>query len=137
MAKGNKTSARSTLAREREAKAMELRKAGKSYTAIGAELKVSDVAAYKMVRRSLDRLEKLTNEEAIEVRRIETERIDTMLAAVWPNAEKGDLDTIATVIKLMGRRAELWGLDAPKQTEIGNIGREPFKLYSGFSPDDV
>jgi hypothetical protein len=141
LAKTNASSARIAQAREREQKAMELRKAGKSYSAIASALSVSDAAAYKMVKRCLARLERISADDAAEMRRLETERIDAMLAAYWESAVGREASTAketlpdgteltttveavppdpeaaALVLKLQARRASLWGLDAPAKQE--------------------
>lgn len=130
MATGTKTAARWAKARERECRAFELRKQGKSYRAIGKELGVSHAAAAKMVKRVLSELDRLTKEEAAEVRRLETERLDAMLEAVWPKAEKGNQDAIDTVLKLQKRRADLWGLDKPTRTVQVTLTAEQLSAMS-------
>jgi hypothetical protein len=129
------------IAREREQSAMELRKAGQTYAMIGAALGVSDVAARKAVKRAVERLNRLTETDAQEVRRIELERIDALLKAVWPHAtgKEPDYRAVEKATKLMERRAALLGIDAPKRIEgTGPAGEIVVRILGpGQSLDDV
>ena len=49
-----------------------------------------------------------------------------MQSAVWPRALSGDLDAIRTVLSIMGRRAKLFGLDAPTHVALGGISDVEF-----------
>src|SRR5260370_20708779 len=91
---------RHLAAREREVKALELRKAGWSYPKIGRELGVSQVAAYKIVMRVLDRFGEKAKEDAEKLRAIELHRLETMHAAIWPKAKRGNLGAIAAELKI-------------------------------------
>lgn len=131
----SKSSPRRLEAEAKRAKAVELRRSGASYSRIAAELGyASESGARKAVNEALERLIAETNETTEEVRRIELERIDSMLEAIWPAAtSKTHLETIAATaiealgpdtrqvsaaIKLMERRARLLGLDAPVKNEV-------------------
>jgi len=108
--------------REREAKALELRIAGATYKQIGEALGISESGAWKAVMRALKRLNERIEEGALELRRLETERIDRALLAIWPRVRGGDLGAIDRFVKLSRRRAELWGLDAPKALDVTTEG---------------
>lgn len=73
-------------------------------------------AAHQAVTAYLEATRAVSREAAEEIRRIELDRIDRMLAAVSPQAEDGDLQAVQTAIKLQERRAKLLGLDAPAET---------------------
>jgi hypothetical protein len=49
------------------------------------------------------------------VRKLECERLDRLLLAVWSRALSGDLDALDRALALMKRRAALLGLDAPRK----------------------
>ncbi len=112
MAFQNETNQRTVLAREREERAVDLRIAGKSYPQIGVEIGVSTTAAYNMVKRVLDKMIKRTSENAEQVVKIEIERINRLIAAIWGKAIGGDMAAIDRVVKLMERKAKLLGLDS-------------------------
>lgn len=105
---GSKTSSISVARRERMAKVLELRKSGANFAQIGDRLNVSKTQAYKDFR---DALKDVTQEPALDVLKIELERLDAMLLGLWRDARTGDTKAIGTVLKIMDRRAKYLGLD--------------------------
>jgi hypothetical protein len=77
-------------AAERRTQALELRKGGATYARIGAALGVSEQRAHRIVTQELARLNARRAEEASAVTRLEQERLNALLAAVWPAAAAGD-----------------------------------------------
>jgi hypothetical protein len=98
---------------ERATEALELRKAGLTFKQIGARMGFTEQRAHKLVTEELARLNARRAEDAA-VTRIEVERLDALLAAVWPKALKGDLACIDRVLSIMARRARLLGIDAER-----------------------
>ncbi|MFB7359597.1 hypothetical protein [Streptomyces gardneri] len=100
-------------------------------------------AARKDLVRSL---ETNRNEEAAEVsvyRQQESERLDALLEAVWPQAtekraifdkegqwvgEGVDVRAVDTVLRLIDRRAKLLGLDSPAAVELSGPGGGALRL---------
>jgi DNA-binding CsgD family transcriptional regulator len=115
-------------ARELEIRALEYRKAGASYEQISKALGCSKAGAWKAVKRGLENLNKECNEKAREVRQIETLRLDRMWAGIYDDAANGDPRAVNTALRIMERRARLWGLD--EQTEESERERKEivFKL---------
>lgn len=141
--KGQKRGAERTLARERERQAIELRKAGLTYDQIAARLQphedgrpLSRQAACAMVKRAMDRLRGETSEIADEVRALETERLDALLASLWDRATGGDDSAVDRVLRIMKRRAELLGLDAPAKSELSSPGGAPLSIAVRFVDPD-
>ena len=98
---------------EKMAKALELRKEGKSLAEIATELGYkSKQAVHEALKSALDRTLRLP---ADEVRELDLQRLDALLAGVWAKAIAGDLQAINAVLRIMERRAKLLGLDAPIQ----------------------
>ena len=104
-------------ARERERVAMELRKAGATYQQIGAQMGVSEVTAYRVIRRAVERLNKLVGDEATGMRRLELERLDQIMLSIWPHVKRGNLQAIDRALKCMERRSRYLGLDQPVKIE--------------------
>ncbi len=127
MGAGSKASQRRLTARERERKAMELRLAGATYAQIAQALGISQAGAHKAVMRALKRLNEKLNEQAEQVRRLELERLDRMLLALWPQAQKGNHGAVDRILRIMERRARLLGLDAPKSVDVTS-GGEPLQI---------
>lgn len=106
------TSPNGVFSKEREREALELRKAGASYDQIAQRLDVSRDTARAIVMRALENLNTACEESADEIRRLEVERIDTLLLGLWDKARKGDVAAVDRVLRLQDRRAKLLGLDA-------------------------
>ncbi|MEM8933764.1 MAG: hypothetical protein AAGE94_21415 [Acidobacteriota bacterium] len=108
-----KTSKRTVHAALRRAKALELRKAGATYDQIADQLGyASRASAYKAVAKALKAIEDQVVEGATEMCRLEVERLDRLLVALWPKASAGHLGAIDRVIRISERRCRLLGIDA-------------------------
>lgn len=121
-----RTGSRALKYLERRAIAFEMRKEGFSYREIADAIRMSPEAAYRLVKREVVELVTLTKEDAEEVRQLELERLDAMLAGgLMKRAMTGkDDDAVDRVIKIMERRSKYSGLDAASRTEItGKDGR--------------
>lgn len=103
--------ARRVTSKDRELDALQMRKAGMTYDKIGEKLGMSRSGAYDLVRRGLDDLNKSCREEAEILRRLEDERLNTVWEVLWPKVLDGDLRSIDRALRVMERRARLWGLD--------------------------
>jgi hypothetical protein len=97
--------------REHLAQALGLRKAGASYDAIGKALGLSKTRAYQLVTAGLDEINETVRDEATAVKRLELERCDDLLMALWP--QRKNPRVVDSIIRVMDRRARLEGLDAP------------------------
>lgn len=105
---GTTTPARLT-ARERQLKAVELRKAGSSYPEIAAALGYANKAsAYKAVVSVLARMDQ---ESGAEVLNLELARLDTMQRVLAPKVLAGSTEAIHASLRIMDRRAKYLGLD--------------------------
>lgn len=121
-------------ATERQRRALELRKAGYGFQIIADQLGYKDPSgAYRAIRAAL---KKTLQEPADEVRRIELERLDKMLAGLWPQAIKGHTFSVDRVLAIMDRRAKLLGLDAPLKIDIEQRIRQDAESM-GLDPDEA
>lgn len=96
--------------------AVELRTRGHTYAQIAKACGVSIQSAYKAVVAYLEETRAVSREHAEEIRRLELDRLDRMLAAFGPRAEDGDAAAADRVLRIQERRAKLLGLDAPAET---------------------
>src|SRR5262245_50689943 len=106
-------SARRVAAVEKQVQALQLRRAGASYRTIAGQLGYkTEQGAWKAVAAGL---KKTIVEPAAEVRTLELDRLDRLLLSLWPQATAipPDLACVDRVLRIMERRAELQGLDAP------------------------
>lgn len=112
----SKTSVRRLEAAERQVQALELRKAGVSFSRIAQQLGYKDGStAYHAVERALLAIKQ---EPTDAVRQLSLERLDRMLVAVWQKAIGGDLLAVDRVLKIEERRAKLLGLDRLDEVDI-------------------
>jgi len=105
-------------ARQREARALQLRKAGASFEQIGRALGVSTPRAWRIFQRALDRV---VADPLEDLRRLETLRLDALLMVMWPHAMAGKGWAVDRCLAIMQRRARLLGLDAPTKHEVMTI----------------
>jgi hypothetical protein len=98
--------------------AVDLRIRGLTFAQIGEACGVSMSAAYQAVTRYLEETRAISREGAEEIRRLELDRLDRILATIGPLAEGGDLAAVDRVLRLQERRAHLLGLDAPKASSV-------------------
>lgn len=130
----SKTSVRRLQAIERARQALELRKAGISYPQIAKEL------GYKSPSGAFDAIEgaikRTLAEPAAAVLALELRRLDDMIFAVWPAVKRGDDKAILAALRVMHRRAQYLGLDAPTKIEITEYVREKARS-AGLSDEDV
>lgn len=135
----SQTSPRRLTARERERQALSMRLQGKSFEQIAHSLGLHDRgAAYKAVRRVLSRLAAEAQADAIALRALELERLDAMLAGLWPAVESGDTRAVHVAIEVCERRSKLLGLDAPAKQEIAGAGAGAIRViveYQDRPPD--
>ena len=101
---------------DREVKVLELRRAGLTWSRIAEQTGYADhTGAYAAYKRAIKRTQQ---EPADQLRDLELERVDRLQLALWPKAMEGDTNATNTIIRLMQRRADLLGLDAPKTTKL-------------------
>lgn len=116
--KGSPAKVRATLQTQR--KAAELRAAGATFREIGKALGIDHTWARELVLRALDHSQ---YESAALMRTQEGERLDRLQRAVWGNAMRGNVAAVRAALRIMERRARLFGLDhadglAERQTEL-------------------
>ena len=69
--------------------------------------------------------------ETVEQQRIiQSERLDRMFTQAYIEARSGNLQAIDRCLKIEKRRAELWGLDAPKQHTVTGADGGPLEISS-------
>jgi hypothetical protein len=117
--------ARAARGLEHQRQALELRRAGLGYEAIGAQLGLGKSQAHRLVKRALEEARAQVTANADELRSEELSRLDGMLQGLWPRARKGEVTAVDRVLKIAERRAKLLGLDAPEKRELFGKGGTP------------
>lgn len=130
----SKTSVRRLEAIERQRQALELRLGGASYAAIASALGYASTSgAVKAIDSAINRT---LEEPAEKVRKLELRRLDAMLLALWPKVKNGDEAAITAALRVMHRRAQYLGLDAPTKIDLVEYTREQAR-HAGLTDDDV
>src|SRR5439155_20819796 len=91
----SKTSDTRIKAAKRRTQVLQLRESGLSHKDIGKRMGFSEQRSLTIVQEELNRLNTIRTETADQVRRLELNRLDKMLKANWPKAEKGDFKAIS------------------------------------------
>ena len=103
----------------RKQKAFDLRIEGCSYQDIATQLGYSACSAHRDVMEVLAKVNERTQESAIQLREIETARLDKLYKACQAGIKCGDPKSIDVALKIQNRRAKLWNLDsAPKESNL-------------------
>lgn len=110
----SKTRAEHVAAATWHPQALALRLQGMSYAEIGKTIGRDQAACYRAVSKHLETVRAQSAETAQELREVELQRLDRLLAVVGPMAESGDLQAVDRVLRIQERRAAYLGLDAPK-----------------------
>lgn len=108
-----KTAGQRITAAEKKTMAVQLREAGLTFQQISEQVGCSVSRAHQYVENELDRLNEKASESAETLRRLEAERLDRATTGIWSHVKRGDYKAIDRLIKIMERRAKLFGLDGP------------------------
>ena len=99
------------IAADRRHRALEMRKSGASYRAIGAQLGVSEKTAHQDVQQALASLAELEQSSADELRTMELMRLDMAALALAPKLKTGDPAIVGAWVRISESRRKLLGLD--------------------------
>jgi len=115
-------------ATERQAEALRLRKAGRTFEEIAEALGYSHASgAHKAV---VTALKETLREPAEEYRELHRSRLEAIVSAYWGEMQRGNEKAAAVVSKALADLAELDGLNAPRRVEqkLGSIDDRPIPL---------
>ena len=105
---------------ERYRRVVDLKKAGLTYDQIAAEVGYADRSGAK---HALDAaLERWGTDSVGSLRMVQNEQLDDLWRRVFAAIAQGDLSQIDRALKILKRRSDLWGMDAPRQHEISGPG---------------
>lgn len=130
MRRRSRTRPRALKTAERRARALDMRKDGATYEAIGKELKISAQAAWKIVTKYLKQAREQTDESVSDLRDMMKRRLLEANESLAPKIREGDHKAIDTYIRLQARLAALHGLDAPTKTELSGPNGGPIETQA-------
>jgi hypothetical protein len=111
---------------EKYREVLELRCAGLTFDEIAKRTGYANRAGAQYAYNAA--LERWAIETVEQQRIIQSERLDRLFTTVYIQARKGDLQAIDRCLKIEKRRADLWGLDAPKQHTLTGSDGGPIEL---------
>lgn len=113
---GGQASPSRVLAAERRRKAVALRLAGWTFPEIADALSYGSVeGARKAVKKAM---KENVGEDAQELRQMTIDRLNALLAQVWPSALGGNRDDIIIAQRLVLDISRVGGADAPQQVDV-------------------
>jgi DNA-binding CsgD family transcriptional regulator len=99
----------------KKARALQLRAAGATFREIGLALGVHRTYAQSLVHKAIT---ETVAENADQYRAVEGETLLQLQRAFMPSALRGDQKSAVVVLRVMERRAKLFGLDAPTKIAV-------------------
>lgn len=108
-----RSTASSDVAALRASDAVELRRTGLSYTAIGERLDVDRKTAWRYVQKALTDRARETAQDRDALIGEQIAMLETVFEGMLPKAARGDTRAAEIVIRALDRHAKLFGLDAP------------------------
>lgn len=121
--------------REREARCVEMKLAGLPNEVIAQAVGYkhrSNVA--KAIKKCLD---ERVNESVDEIRKLEVARCDRLIQALWRDALEGKYLAVDRVLRVMERKAQIQGLDAPVRRELTVINKDTFSEFIEARKDEL
>ena len=100
---------------------------GATYRQIAAQLGVNERTAYYDVQEALGSLDAVVKQKAERLRDLEAARLDRLNLALAPGIKAGNPSAIMAAVRVMERRAKLFGLDAP--TKIEGSDAQPVSVH--------
>lgn len=120
---GGKNKGKNITAQDRRLQAVQLRRNGATFDAIGKAIGISTARAHKIVTEELDRSAKQLNNETEQLRQLEVMRLERLLVSISTAITNGQLGAVDKAIKISERLSKLQGLDAP--TKLDHTGAIP------------
>tara|TARA_Y100000310_G_scaffold50965_2_gene47044 strand:- start:3503 stop:3997 length:495 start_codon:yes stop_codon:yes gene_type:complete len=106
--------------RERQGRAIQLRRSGASYRDIGTALEVSHEQARRDVFAGLERIDDEYAQDRKVLRPLMLERYERLLLAYWQKALDGDTQAATTVLSILAAIRRITGLDPKEPVIIDN-----------------
>lgn len=116
---------------KRRAQLIALKLAGMDFETIADRLGYSEAGSARKDFWRAVKANRLEEKEAVEnLREVQGQRIERLLAAVWPTALKGDLKAVETSRRLIAEYIRLYGVAEPVRTEVSGPGGAPVPIAS-------
>lgn len=123
------------VAKERQRRALELRKAGATYQAIADQLGYA--GSHSARKAVLTAFEDIPREAAGEVRTLQVERLHHMLVRIWTDVQNGEYRAMDLALRIMDQLNRLQGVEAPTTTEVNVMHKGAVLVIDGNQEDYI
>lgn len=127
----------------RRYQAVQMRIAGVSPTVIAERLGYgSPQQVSNDITRALRTAAKQEHMASEQLLHLEIDRLDRVMAAIWPKVLKGDVTAAETALKIINKRAMLLGLDQINRNGVADtdmaslLGNMLIQLQQRYTPDE-
>lgn len=99
----------------RDAKCLELWRAGASFDAIAGQIKGATLAPEEVADACLRAMHRSPQVSQVELRQLEVDRLDRLQMALWPRAVRGDLPAVKAYLDIATLRAKFRAESKPNE----------------------
>jgi DNA-binding Lrp family transcriptional regulator len=117
-------------------KIFELRKAGASNRQIAKQLGIAESNVFQRLRRVFNLLQTKITATIQEERKMDLERLDSCMLAIWNRCRDGDVIAIRTLCHIIDLRARLLGTYAPTRIDLGSEKLENQVIQVRLTPEE-
>lgn len=121
-------------ANDRQRKALELRKAGLSFAEIAKRVGYASASSARSA--VIAALKKASEETGEASRKLELERLNRLLLAIWPKAIAGEPAAVDRALRIMQQRAKLVGLYEPDGHRADQSPKATCDTEQGLADDE-
>lgn len=114
-----------------------LRRDGHSVEDIARKLVIPPMRVRVVLADSISVISEQTDNLRKEVFALDLSRLDVATKAIMPAVEKGELGAVNTLLKVQRRRAEMLGLDAPKEVISHNFNQDRPRSVGEMSSEEL
>jgi DNA-binding CsgD family transcriptional regulator len=117
-------------------KALEMKKAGLSYTQIANRLGIGRSTAHKYITEELNKLAAMNRDKAEALRELQNERLEKLLVVTMTKATGGDMGAVEKARRIIDSITNLYGANAP--TKIAPTTPDGKEQYNpdAMSPEE-
>lgn len=105
----------------RKRQAIRMKVEGKTLAEIRLATGASSATVGRWMREEIARVAEDRKDLVKSMQWLQGQRLDAMLAALWPRIQKGDVAAVERAVKIEERRAKLFGLDEPERVMVGSL----------------
>lgn len=123
------------MSKEKQRKALELRKGGASYQAIADAVGYADASGAR--KAVMTAFSEINQEPAQELKTLQIERLNHMLLTLWPKVQSGDERAIDTSLRVMDKIDRLMGTEEARKVDMTVTQQQGILVIDGDKDDFI